>query len=66
MKTNIRELLISAQTREQDGFEKLLAQYKPLLLKEAVIDGVFDEDIYQEYCMVFYRCVQNFSVEYDD
>jgi len=56
-------LLISAQTKEQDNFDELLLRYKPLLLKEAVIDGIFDEDLYQEYCMTFFRCVKSFSLE---
>ncbi len=63
MKKDFKELLISAQTKEQDDFDELLLRYKPLLLKEAVIDGLFDEDLYQEYCMTFLRCVKRFSLE---
>lgn len=63
MKKDFKVLLESAQLQEQDGFDELLLRYKPLLLKEAVIDGVFDEDLYQEYCMVFYLCVRKFTVD---
>ncbi len=63
MKKDFKELLISAQTKEQDDFDELLLRYKPLLLKEAVIDGLFDEDLYQEYYMTFLRCVKRFSLE---
>lgn len=63
MKKDFKELLISAQTKEQDNFDELLSRYKPLLLKEAVIYGIFDEDLYQEYCMTFFRCVKMFSLE---
>ena len=66
MKKDFKELLISAQSEDREGFEELLLRYKPLLLKEAVIDGIFDEDLYQEYCMVFYHCVQKFSVKDTD
>ena len=63
MKKDFEALLISAQLQEKDSFEELLLRYKPLLVKEAVINGVFDEDLYQEYCMVFLRCIQKFSVD---
>ena len=40
----------------------LLSMYRPLLMKEAVIDGTFDEDLYQELCIAFLRCVRNFRM----
>ena len=63
MKRDFKVLLESAQKQKTEDFEELLLRYKPLLLKEAVIDSVFDEDLYQEYCMVFYRCVRKFSTQ---
>ena len=63
MKKDFKVLLLTAQSEERENFEELLLRYKPLLLKEAVIDGIFDEDLYQECCMVFYHCVKKFSVE---
>lgn len=63
MKKDFKALLLTAQSEDREGFEELLLRYKPLLLKEAVIDGVFDEDLYQEYCMVFFHCVKRFLVE---
>ena len=62
MKKDFKALLLTAQSEDREGFEELLLRYKPLLLKEAVIDGIFDEDLYQEYCIVFFRCVQKFQV----
>ena len=63
MKKDFKVLLESAQKQKTEDFEELLLRYKPLLLKEAVIDSVFDEDLYQEYCMGFYRCVRKFSTQ---
>lgn len=63
MKKDFKVLLLTAQSEDREGFEELLLRYKPLLLKEAVIDGIFDEDLYQEYCMTFFRCVKRFLVE---
>ena len=31
-------------------------------MKEAVVNGIFDEDLFQELCIVFLRCVRNFQM----
>ena len=57
---NFRELLILAKSNHPQAMETLLSMYRPLLMKEAVVNGIFDEDLYQELCIVFLRCVRNF------
>ena len=57
---NFRELLILAKANHSQAMETLLSMYRPLLMKEAVVNGIFDEDLYQELCIVFLRCVRNF------
>ena len=52
---NFKELIIRAQRGENSAIEELLEMYRPLLTKESIVEGVFDEDLYQELC---YRCVQ--------
>ena len=56
-----KELLIKAKAGEQSAVEHLLIMYQPLLLKESIVDGVLDEDLYQELCIVFLQCVRQFS-----
>ena len=34
--------------------------YRPLLMKESIICGVFDEDLFQEQCIVLSRCIMLF------
>ena len=55
---NFKELLLRAQAGDQRAQEKLLSLYQPLLMKEAVINGVFDEDVYQELCITLLTCIQ--------
>ena len=43
---NFYELLILAKSGDDLANEKILAMYQPLLTKESVIDGVWDEDLY--------------------
>lgn len=59
---NFRELLLRAQADDQQAKEKLLSLYQPLLMKEAVINGVFDEDVYQELCITLLACIKRFKV----
>ena len=59
---NFNELLLLAKTGEQTAVERLLTMYRPLLLKESIIIGVLDEDLYQELCIVFLRCIRQFHI----
>ena len=40
-----KELLVRARAGDQTAVENLLIMYHPLLLKEAIVDGVLDEDL---------------------
>ena len=42
---NFKELLSRAKDDDLQAKEALLERYKSLLLKEAIIDSVFDEDL---------------------
>lgn len=56
------ELIIKAKRGENNAQEQLLKLYQPLLSKEAIVDGVFDEDLYQELCYKFIRCIDKFEM----
>ena len=47
---------------ENEAQETLLEMYQPLLSKEAIVDGVFDEDLYQELCFKFICCIEKFEI----
>ena len=57
-----KELIIRAKRGENSAQEQLLELYKPLISKEAIVDGVFDEDLYQELCLRFIRCIDKFEM----
>ena len=59
---NFKELLLRAQAEDQQAKEKLLSLYQPLLMKEAVVNGVFDEDVYQELCITLLTCIQRIQI----
>ena len=61
---NFKELLIQAKSGDQPAAMQILDMYKPLLLKESVEHGVFDEDLFQELCLTLFRCVKKFNLEF--
>lgn len=57
---NFTELLTDAKTNRTSELQ-IIEMYKPMLVKEAIRDSVFDEDLYQELVMVLIRCIRTFS-----
>jgi len=59
---NFKELLSRAKDDDLRAKEILLERYKALLMKESIIDGVFDEDLYQDLCVTLLDCIRKFHV----
>ncbi|MCI8472535.1 MAG: helix-turn-helix domain-containing protein [Clostridiales bacterium] len=59
---NFRDLLLRAKAGDMKAATELLIMYQPLILKEAIIDSVFDEDLYQELCLTFLHCIERFRI----
>ena len=59
---NFKELLLRAQAGDQQAKEKLLSLYQPLLMKESMVNGFFDEDVYQELCVTLLTCIQRIQI----
>ncbi|WP_455436367.1 helix-turn-helix domain-containing protein [Hungatella hathewayi] len=58
---NFKEMMLLAKENEKAAGE-ILIMYRPLLLKESIVDGIFDEDLYQELCLTLLSCIQMFRV----
>ena len=59
---NFRDILAGAQNGSELAIEEIMARYKSLLLKESICNGIFDEDLYQELCIVLLNCIRNFRI----
>lgn len=59
---NFKELLQRAKMNDQQAKQEIFSMYRSLLVKEAVVNGVFDEDIYQELCETLLLCIQKFHI----
>ena len=53
------ELLLQlAKENEPYAISKLLDLYRPLMVKESIINGVLDEDLFQELTILLVFCIQ--------
>lgn len=59
---NFEELLFQARAGEERAVVSILELYRPMLIKASVINGNFDEDLYQELCIVLLKCICQFRV----
>lgn len=56
------ELLICAKLGDDNARQKLLEMYRPMLVKASIINGSFDEDLYQELCVVLVKSIAKFVI----
>ncbi len=59
---NFKDILPQAQAGRETAVEELLTRYRPLLVKESIYDGVFDEELYQELCLILLKCIHTFRI----
>lgn len=59
---NFVELLQSAKAGGEDAIMELVKLYDPMLMKAAVVNRVFDEDLYQELRMALLGCIRTFTI----
>lgn len=53
-------LLQQAQEGKTEAITELFEMYKPLLIKNSIVEGIFDEDLYQELAEELLRCIRRF------
>lgn len=57
---------ITLFTLAKDGdavaVETILNMYRPLLYKESMLQGIFDEDLFQELCLVLLNCIAKLTI----
>ena len=59
---NFERLLLKAKEGNADAVLKIFEIYKPLLIKNAIVNGRFDEDLYQELVSTLLQCIQRFQI----
>ena len=46
---------------DEKAIEQILEMFRPMLIRNALIRGVFDEDLYQELAIETLKCIQRFK-----
>ena len=54
------ELLFLAKAGDMEAKTEVLAMYRPWLIKNALVNGRFDEDLYQELAVELMKCIRYF------
>jgi DNA-directed RNA polymerase specialized sigma24 family protein len=54
--------MLRAKNGEEAAIAEILDLYKPLLLRESLDCGSFDEDLYQELCITLLHCIRTFRI----
>ena len=57
-----RDILIRAKLGDETAKMMLLEQDKPMLFKGSILNGRFDEDLYQEQCLVLMKAINQFII----
>lgn len=51
------EVLLKAKQGDKKAIEQILEMFRPMLIRNALIDGIFNEDLYQELVVETLRCL---------
>ena len=54
------EILFRAQQGDKKAVERILEMFRPMLIRNALVKGIFDEDLYQELVIEVLRCIRYF------
>lgn len=59
---NFKDLLMRAKNGDETSMSEIVTMYKPLLVKESIVGGTFDEDLFQELCITCMHCVHTIGI----
>lgn len=58
---SFEELLFLAKTEDEESMLQILEMYRPLLIKNSLVNGKFDEDLYQELRIEVLKCIRSYQ-----
>lgn len=56
------ELLKQAKTGNEMAIAEIMEMYRPLLIKNSIINGSYDEDLFQELSITLLKSIIRFRV----
>ena len=58
-----KETVWKARGYDRKAMMEIIEMYRPLMIKYAVVNGRFDEDLYQEFVYTMLQCILKFPIE---
>ena len=59
---DFKELLKQAKIGNDPAIAEIMNMYRPLLIKNSIINGSYDEDLFQELSITLLKCIRHFRV----
>ncbi len=59
---SFEELLEQAKSGDRNAQEEIFRMYRPLLIKNAMEQNRFEEDLYQELSATLLNCIRKFRI----
>ena len=59
---NFEKVLMQAKEGDSDAILEIIETYKPLLIRNAIVNVRFYEDLYQELVSELLQCIQRFRI----
>lgn len=59
------DILIKAKKSDKKAMLEIIEMYRPLMIKYAVVNDRFDEDLYQEFVYTLLLCIKKFTINDD-
>ena len=56
------QIFMEARKGDKEAVEKIFRMYRPLLVRRSMVNGFFDEDLYQELSVTLLKCIRKFHV----
>ncbi|HAP20410.1 MAG TPA: helix-turn-helix domain-containing protein [Lachnospiraceae bacterium] len=57
-----RETLCKAQRGEVTVIQQILEMFRPMLIRNALVNSQFNKDLYQELSLEALKCIHNFRI----
>ncbi len=59
---SFEKLLEQAKSGDKNAQEEIFRMYRPLLIKNAMEQNRFEEDLYQEFSATLLNCIRKFRI----
>lgn len=60
---DFEDVLLRAREYDKKAMLQIIEMYRPLMVKYSMVNGMFDEDLYQENVYTMLRCINTFPYD---